>query len=89
MKTRLLMIEELEPGMRVKLIENEMQGYDLGCSNPVVGSEWECEGTVDTINLDEMTAIVEWDNGYMNMYIDGDLTPAKSTTAEGNFASIW
>lgn len=89
MKRKLLLVSELKIGMRVKLIENDMQDYDIGNSNPAVGSKWECVGTVDTINLEEMTATVEWDNGYMNLYIDGDLTLAQAVYTEGSLVSIW
>jgi len=84
---KLLKIEDLEEGTRVKLVVGE-QGYDIDERNPGIGTQWECAGTVIENYGEEVE--VEWDNGCMNVYVDEDLTPEKSTAAiDGNFKSIW
>lgn len=42
-------------------------------SNPCIGSEWECTGTVVEIIEDEDAIIVEWDNQYENTYQEEQL----------------
>ena len=40
--------------------------YTTGQSNPLVGTKYECEGTV--INIEHRSVRVEWDNGRRNVY---------------------
>ncbi len=55
-------------------------------NNPVVGSKYECEGTI--INTPtKQTCIVKWDNDSSNFYYVKDLTKAPETL--GSYTSIW
>lgn len=56
-------------GDRVKFVNNPYH-YSIGGSNPIVGSKWECPGTV--CGVGDYTA-VNWDNGSYNDYKDGCL----------------
>ena len=84
MSHKLLKLEELVLGTRVKLVIDD-QGYDIDERNPGIGTPWECAGTV-TENYGEEVE-VEWDNGRMNVYVDFDLTPESDI--EGECESIW
>jgi hypothetical protein len=84
MKYKLLKIEEIEIGMRVKLVIDE-QGYTIDERNPGIGTEWECGGTVIEVYAEEVE--VEWDNDCTNVYVDYDLTPDKAS--EDTCISIW
>lgn len=86
MTYRLLKIEDIEEGMRVRFVIGK-QGYNIDERNPGIGTKWECVGTVVQVYSDEVE--VEWDNGSMNLYVSGDLTPAQKNYAEGNCGSIW
>lgn len=64
-------MRELNLGDRVYLITKE---YGIEKSNPVVGSELECVGTINSINGHRgLNIIVEWDNGTSNEYKSKDL----------------
>lgn len=84
MEYKLLKIEELDLGKRVKLVIGN-QGYDIDERNPGIGTSWECAGTVIENYGEEVE--VEWDNGCMNVYVDNDLTPEQNI--EGVCESIW
>jgi hypothetical protein len=89
---------EIETGERVLLTEDG--GYDPDKSNPIVGTEFECEGTITEVDpmseedeeddfqhYDENACIyVKWDNGHENVYKGGDLILSRP---EGNCTSIW
>lgn len=44
-------------------------------NNPLFGSEYECDGTIISIDHDGGYVQVEWDNGTHNSYSTHDLTP--------------
>lgn len=75
--------KDLEIGTVVWLT-NPAPSYKIGEYNPVVGSEWECEGTVmfNTIG----SAKVLWKNGCENGYKDNELSIKESS---GKCKSIW
>ena len=54
-------------GQRVKLINGY---YPPAHSNPCTNSEYECEGTVTSIEKN-LRAMVKWDNGHTNGYPTG------------------
>ena len=77
--------EEATPGSRVKL-KNPDPAYIVGKGNPVMGSIYECEGTIcKGGNTSKFSISVKWDNGYQNVYKDNELC----FTIEGNFIDIW
>jgi hypothetical protein len=87
MEYKLLSIEEMPEGTRVKLVIAN-QHYDIDERNPGIGTKWECAGTVVENYGEEVE--VEWDNGCVNVYVDNDLTPEKPVASDGgNFRSIW
>ena len=53
-----------QKGDRVKFVNNS-RNYRVGEANPLVGSKWECEGTVTRSGIDVR---VSWDNGRGNIY---------------------
>ena len=69
---------------RVKLMA---QNYTANADNPVVGSEYECEGTVIGIKKRELLPIkVAWDNGSINEYYAHNLI--KVGEIESNIKDI-
>lgn len=80
MKT--LKCKELRKGMRV-LLSKPDEEYTIGKSNPLVGTEWECTGTIYTYGNTSVT--VDWDNGKHNSYKDNEL----SLSHEERCKSIW
>lgn len=71
------------PGTRVKLYKPDPM-YIIGPANPVIGSRYECEGTIT--NSSSSTGIgVRWDNGSSNGYRNNELC----LSIEGNFINIW
>lgn len=79
--TTLLATGDLFVGMRVILV-NPSPSYEIGKSNPKVGTVWECEGT---IKESLFGTYVDWDNGTTNCYKDYELSPV----CEGSCQSIW
>ncbi len=73
---------DLKRGMRVLLTKPD-RGYTICDTNPLVGTEWECTGTVDTHGSSSVS--VDWDNGNHNSYKDNEL----SLVHEGRCKSIW
>lgn len=55
-------------GDRVVFYDNSRTGYSVGPSNPLVGSDWECEGTVVGQRNPPHNVQVQWDNGRYNVY---------------------
>lgn len=53
-------------GDRVIFVDN-FPGYGLGANNPLLGTEWECVGTVSQ-GSDYEYVSVRWDNGCTNSY---------------------
>lgn len=82
MKT--LRCKELKSGMRV-ILTNPAEHYDIGKSNPIVGSKWECVGSVLGCSLGSIQVL--WDNGATNCYIDYELS--LDTGIIGRCESIW
>ena len=74
--------KDLSKGMRV-LLTKPASHYEIGSANPLVGTKWECEGTVMDHSGD--SAHVNWDSGYSNGYKDNQL----STVHGGRCKSIW
>ena len=73
---------DLRKGMRV-LLTKPASHYEIGSANPLVGTKWECEGTV--MDAAGGSAHVIWDSGYSNGYKDNEL----SATHGGRCKSIW
>jgi hypothetical protein len=73
---------DLSKGMRV-LLTKPAKHYEIGLDNPMIGTRWECEGTVKSHSGDN--AHVFWDNGRSNGYKDNEL----STASGGRCKSIW
>lgn len=84
MKMKTLLCSELKRNMRVILTKPD-EDYTIGLGNPVVGSKWECEGTVTEYSYED--ASVRWDNGHSNGYKDNELSLADRI--EGRCKSIW
>ena len=59
---------KLKPGDRVYYISGS---YALRRSNPLKGSEYECQGTAHLVGL--RIVRVRWDNGTENGYLHSDL----------------
>ncbi len=78
---------EWEIDHRVILINNR---HGTCSTNPVIGSQWACTGTIVQINSeynDENYITVNWDNGAQNVYGRDDIE-LKDTTAS-RCKSIW
>ena len=73
---------KFEIGDRVKFT-NKKSSYSIGSANPLVGTRYECEGSV--LSANSMCVSVAWDNGLRNGYKDGDL----SLSEDINVISIW
>jgi hypothetical protein len=69
-------------GMRV-MLTNPDKEYTIDHANPLVGTKWECRGTIDMLSKDRI--MVRWDNGHTNSYKFGEL----STSFDGVCKSIW
>jgi len=79
---------EIEPGLRVVLVSDQDGDYDIADSNPLIGTEYECEGVIEEVTPDEI--YVEWDNGSHNVYVEGDLGYASNDHMPGGrCSSIW
>lgn len=52
-------------GDRVRFVDN-YKNYSIGSANPLVGTLYECEGTVE--NTGPISTSVKWDNGTKNSY---------------------
>jgi len=74
--------KNLRKDMRVLLTKPD-NNYEIGSANPVVGSKWECTGTV----MDQSGGHVHviWDSGFSNGYKDNEL----SLDHDGRCESIW
>jgi len=82
----LLYYEDCRVGMQVKLSKPDPT-YVLAQSNPAVGTEWECVGTICEVDKYEKTGIiVEWENGRTNSYKAGELSLVDGI---GVCLSIW
>jgi len=75
---------EIEVGDRVIFVKNDIAEYDVGRNNPLVGTEYECEGVVEEIDFN---VHVLWDNGHINEY--DNYTLAKVNDNKGTVISIW
>jgi hypothetical protein len=69
-------------GSRVKLAKPN-RAYAIGRSNPAMGTQYECEGTITTKSYSGIYVL--WDNGCSNSYKSGELC----LSAGGNMKSIW
>jgi hypothetical protein len=64
-----------EVNIRDRVILNPRCGYTLGEGNPEYGSEYSCEGTVESIVIGKSLPVrVLWDNGSSNGYNFTNLT---------------
>lgn len=75
---------DLKKGMRV-ILTNPSEHYDIGKSNPSVGSKWECVGTVLSYSMGSVQIL--WDNGASNCYVDKELSLDNGII--GRCRSIW
>jgi hypothetical protein len=78
----MLKITECFLGMRV-MLTNPNPSYTIYESNPAVGSRFECEGEITTIDKDFVE--VEWDNGSSNTYKNNELSLSNTGVCVG----IW
>jgi len=76
-----LLVKDCKEGMDVLLTDPDPM-YDLGYSNPAVGTEAECIGTISSVSG---IIHVRWANGATNAYKDGELSAAY----DGKFKSLW
>ena len=83
MKT--LDLDDVFEGLRVKLVYPD-EKYYINKDNPVVDSEWECEGEV--VGVSSTTIDVEWDNGGYNVYKGGELVATEDIDT-GRCQNIW
>lgn len=82
----LINYEDAKVGMRVILVEPD-PGYDIGQTNPAAGTKYECLGYIHDLFGGEIE--VQWDNGFHNIYKDGELLCITKKKPEGRCASIW
>ena len=80
---QLLESKDAVVGSRVKLAKPD-RAYTIGKSNPAMGTQYECEGTI-TFTKSYSDIHVLWDNGRSNSYKSGELC----LSAGGNMKSIW
>jgi hypothetical protein len=66
----------LYKGVRVRYTSG---AHGQGEDNPMVGSRWECEGTITEMPKGTNWCEVTWDNGKVNSYYLSDLTPSILT----------
>jgi hypothetical protein len=78
-----LLVKDCKKGMDVLLTDPDPM-YDLGYSNPAVGTKTECVGTISHVSSGGIVH-VKWSNGASNSYKDGEL----STAHDGKFKSLW
>jgi hypothetical protein len=74
--------DNVELGMRVRLTHPD-PSYDIGLSNPRIGTKYECLGVVTETGYESIH--VKWDNGHGNTYKDDELSLVNS----GRFVDIW
>jgi len=73
---------EFQKGDRVN-INSATNHQTPGVTNPVIGSEYECEGTVRRVGT--LTGIdVDWDNGLTCVYLSSQLS-----IVDDHVISIW
>jgi hypothetical protein len=77
-----LKCKDLKIGTRVLLTKPD-RGYTINESNPLVGTKWECAGSVDDGRPGAVDVL--WDNGHHNSYKDHEL----SSACGGRCKSIW
>lgn len=68
-----------QKGDRVRYISGR---HWLGPGNPLIGSKYECEGTVTYLRLGRIS--VGWDNGTKNFYGEDDLELAEHKLGHNN-----
>lgn len=78
-----LNLEKAEKGWRVVLTHPD-PGYSIDETNPVLGTEYECCGTI--LYCEDDFLEVEWDNGMTNTYKDMELSTIKEINS---CISIW
>lgn len=61
-------------GSRVKMVGKQLH-YIIGPRNPLVGTQWECDGII--LSIDDRIK-VKWSNGYQNQYHAEDLALFQS-----------
>ncbi len=73
-------MREFKVGDRVKFVSNPHR-YVVGSANPLVGTSWECGGTITKVYTAGKYNEVLWDTGRSNSYkpgcLDFEFTPAK------------
>jgi len=84
-----LTFDNAKVGMRVMLVSDQGGDYDIGESNPLIDTEYECEGVIEEIEPG-VEICVEWDNGSHNIYLSGDLVSLNDMDRpDGKCVSIW
>lgn len=75
---------ELKIGDRVIFVKNDVAEYYINESNPLIGTEYECEGVVEGVKEDRYSQPyfihVLWDNGSRNKYDNYTLAKVGSET---------
>lgn len=86
MSTKPLKFSECSVGLKVKLSHPDAH-YQIGPTNPAVGSDFECEGTIKHLNKGNI--MVLWSNGTSNSYKSNELQPVCDKNYTGLYISIW
>ena len=73
----------MKKGDRVKLKADSR--YSPTKNNPKVGSKYECDGIITSINLNLSVITVDWNNGQYNTYKKEDLEVSEC----GCCVSLW
>lgn len=83
-----LRMSECRIGARVWLTNPDPE-YDIGRSNPAVGTDYECSGFIT--RMDDEGIHVRWQNSSKNVYQDLELSCASTDRDQhqGRCRSIW
>jgi hypothetical protein len=64
----------LKVGARVNYVSDN---HGQSPANPLIGTHYECVGTIDSYRMDGQSITVKWDNGTHNSYSARDLALAS------------
>lgn len=76
--------DDCEVGMPVLLTAKFKPSSE---ANPIVGSKFECQGTIESI--DGLVIKVIWDNGHTNLYMASQLSVCNGNKSIGFCKDIW
>jgi hypothetical protein len=80
----MLKVKECELRMKV-LLTHPDPSYVISEINPLVGTQWECEGSVVRVAEDHVDVL--WKNGFSNSYKNNELS--ISDTGSGVCVDMW